>query len=136
MVRTGQRLTDPYVAGLVDADGCIRWNQGTPQVTVTGCYAPTLERLAKQFGGSVLKGGKNLSGDRPVWRWQCTGDTAMGVLDSIEAHLREKKDQARLVQVMRRLGPGERRDALETQLSDMKTTHYHLQKETKKCKKR
>lgn len=130
MAAAGQKLTSDYVAGVVDSDGCIRWSKGTPYVTVVGVFAPLMEQMQRQFGGGIYRVGCcNHHDDRPVWRWQVTGNNAMAVLHFIRSQLFEKRPQAELVFAMRKLRPGPKRASLERQLSALKQTHYHLTEE-------
>lgn len=132
MASLGQKLTSDYVAGVVDSDGCIRWNNGTPEVSVVGVFAPLMAALESRFGGRALPHTIKEKAERPVWRWYVTGDNAMRCLEFIRSALKEKRAQADIVFALRQLSPGKLRDSLVKELSALKRTHYHLKSETNK----
>ena len=114
----------------MDADGCIRWDKSTPQVTVVSVFPGVLKIYKQTFGGSIYSA-KKKGGTRAVWRWQATGDSAMKAITHLRPYLFEKRPQADLVIEIRKLKPGLARDGLVSQLKAMKTLDYPYTPEEK-----
>jgi len=107
---TRGKLSLQYVAGYIDADGCItiaktknRYGKGLPsyflRVTVMGIDKPMMEDLKETFGGSVSskmsKHGEScyLPHHHVQWRWEISGNIALQFLKRIVPFLRGKKEQ-------------------------------------------
>lgn len=90
MGRNTLELHPEYVAGMIDADGCVRISGGTTQyVSVTNRYLPVLLKMLDQYGG-------NVRAIDNVYRWEATGQTARNLLKEIIPLLEEKHEQAQL----------------------------------------
>ena len=122
----GQKHTDvwlAYIAGYIDGDGCFRWNQSSPEVSVTNCFPYTLHQLAASFGGSVRCYDNKKKG-RTYFQWRVYGEGAINLVKLLKPYLWEKLPQAELVLAIRAERPGPRRKALIKQLSSMKQIDY------------
>lgn len=65
-----------YSAGLLDGEGCIRWN-GTPSIEVTNKHYGVLAQMQDRWGGSVrLK-------DHEVYVWTLCGARAIAYLSCV-----------------------------------------------------
>jgi len=110
---TRGKLTLQYIAGFIDADGCItiakvknRYKKGFPsyylRLTVAGVDRTITEDLKELFGGSVSckmsKHGDScyLPHHRIQWIWETSGNIAMNCLKRIKPYLRAKKEQAKI----------------------------------------
>lgn len=113
-----------YLAGYMDADGCIRSDKGHPQITVTSCFPGILKVYQQWFGGSIYSAKPRNPKARPGWRWQATGDTGMQVVQALLPYLLEKRPQAEILIRMRGMGPGVAREALASQLKAIKQVNY------------
>lgn len=98
----------PYVAGVVDSDGCITIKRSAPdkygkryyglRIIVAQCsdddgIAPVIEVLQHAFGGAVSKRlGKN--GRRTMWHWCIASKMADTLLRKIQPYLIGKQKQA------------------------------------------
>lgn len=128
METIGQRPTETklaYLAGYLDADGCIQYSGGTPRVTVVSVFTGVLEEFRYYFGGTI---GSCSAKDRPVWRWFVSGEKAMTTIQVLLPHLFEKRAQADLVIHIRETRPGPFRDGLVSQLKGLKNYHYYLKR--------
>jgi hypothetical protein len=121
--QTGQKPTNDYLAGYLDADGCVRFSSGTPRVEISSVFPWILEEYIMRWGGSIRKmTGKN---SRPVWRWIVSGDKAERCLLALLPYLYVKKAQSQLVLQARRIKPGPYREAVVAQLKALKHQEYH-----------
>lgn len=110
---TRGKLSLQYIAGYIDADGCIaiakvknRYNKGFPsyylRLTVMGIDKNITEDLKDFFGGSIhCKMSKHGSScykphHRIQWRWEASGNIAMQALKKLTPYLRAKKKQAEI----------------------------------------
>lgn len=93
-----------YLAGLIDADGCITI-QGTglranlvPVVHVSNTDVELLQWLLATFGGhlSLIRQGNDRH--RAFGRWNIRGQLAVDLLAKLRPHLRVKRHQAWLAQ--------------------------------------
>ncbi len=82
-------LSIPYLAGMIDADGCVRVTGSTQYVSITNRFLPVLFEVQQLYGG-------NIRVDRNVYRYEATGPAARKMLRDIIPHLREKYEQATL----------------------------------------
>jgi intein/homing endonuclease len=126
LAKHGQTHTEvwlSYIAGYIDGDGCFRWNQSSPEVSVTNCFPYTLHQLAKHFGGTVRSYDNKKKG-RTYFQWRVYGDAAIHLVELLRPYLWEKLPQAELVLAIREERPGPRREALIRQLSSMKQIDY------------
>lgn len=103
-------LTRPYVAGLFDADGCvtiIRAKRGKTirhvlRVDISNCYAPVIEALKAQFGGTMVrrslagrkKRDPNEYGIRDSYTWISGAANAARFLRILHPYLIVKREEA------------------------------------------
>ena len=98
------RLTDAYVAGLIDGEGCISIQKATtgwshsPRVDVgmTSKALGLLRALEADYGGAVRKTRRATDKWEEAWAWCASGPTAITVLERCLPHLVLKEEQARL----------------------------------------
>ena len=92
-----------YVAGFVDADGCIRVSPHrskgasvsfTGDVAVTNTDGKVPYLLKAVFGGTLYQSNQKMENSRPIWRWRVTGAKAAKMVRLIYPHLVRKKLQA------------------------------------------
>jgi hypothetical protein len=120
---TGLKPTNAYLAGYLDADGCIRFYGGTPRIEIAGVFPWILEEYAMRWGGSVRP--MRSSHSRPIWRWSICGDKAERCLLDLMPDLYVKKAQGQLVLQARRIEPGPYRDSVIAQVKALKHRDYH-----------
>lgn len=106
-------MLDPrYVAGFVDADGCIQFTRQKetilPRVLVTNTDREILEDLQRQYGGDIsqLSVTKRKPLWKPCWCWRIANDKAVKLVREIEPYLRLKHPQALLVFGFAEAAPG------------------------------
>lgn len=143
-------LDTRYVAGLFDADGCvtiIRAKRGETtryvlRVDISNCYAPVINALKAQFGGSVvcrhLAGRKKRDpkeyGIRDTYTWITSAQCARAFLRRVLPYLIVKREEATVaLTFQRRLGlrPVDavelaERDRLAHLCSSLKRRRYDL----------
>ena len=93
-----------YLAGLVDADGCIqimrRKNQGKSHFSVRLSVSQVSEQIPiwimRNFGGRLDRFVVSKERRQPIYRWQCESLKAKEVLTLIEPYLILKKERALL----------------------------------------
>lgn len=103
-----------YLAGLVDADGCIRF--GTirkgihPILMVTNTNKQIVDDLQEAFGGDVRTAKPGESHWKTPYHWRISWSKAVDLLDKISPWLRIKQDQASTIFAWDaiRLGKGKR----------------------------
>jgi hypothetical protein len=94
------RLIDVYAAGLLDGEGCIYVD---PKLTaridvgMTERAKPTLEWLARTYGGRVRPFREETERWQAAWTWTVIGTKATAVCEQLLPHLQIKQEQARLV---------------------------------------
>ena len=111
-------VSTPYLAGLIDADGCVRVTGTSQYVSLTNRYLPVLTDIQEIYGGNVRIDGN-------VYRLELHGKNARGILREILPYLREKKEQARLTLLWSDFPPRSRmREAIEQRVKDLKQTCY------------
>jgi len=72
----GRNTLNAYAAGLLDGEGCIRWNR-TPAVEITNKHQGILVQMKDKWGGSIrLK-------DDGVFVWSLYGKRALSYLSCI-----------------------------------------------------
>jgi hypothetical protein len=85
-----------YIAGYIDGEGCIRWEQHSPCISVETCSPHALKLIKRIFGGTIFsrkREGKNQT-RRTTHRVRYYGDNCILVIKMIYPYLLEKKDQA------------------------------------------
>ena len=98
----------PYLAGLLDADGCIGVNAGTDprngrrryttRVFVSNADKGLMNWLVAEFGGNINISNQNApSNHRTMYRWVLHGTRAGPILFQVLPYLRIKAQQAELV---------------------------------------
>jgi hypothetical protein len=106
-----EQLPLPYIAGMVDSDGCLgAIIKGTQRHSVGQKYSAICNALRNQFGGSVTP--NTIHGT--VFVWQVGGANAVSFLNAIFPYLIEKRQQAEII------------NSLDT--NDAKTVLARLQK--------
>ena len=94
-------ILQPYVAGLIDGEGCISIVRSFATIHARVCFGNTNKRIVDLMK-SITGFGK--AGDRPPkkeehsesWHWRCQCDGAQGLIEQISPYLRIKGPQARL----------------------------------------
>ena len=94
-------ILQPYVAGLIDGEGCISIVRSFGTIHARVCFGNTNKRIVDLMR-SITGFGK--SGDRPAkkkqhsesWHWRCQCDGAQGFIEQISPFLRIKGPQAKL----------------------------------------
>lgn len=95
-----------YIAGFLDADGCVaiaRYQKPgsihtryQPRVTATNCDRRIPDALQKMFGGSVHKTKVTTAKHRATYNWIAVSKTATDFIEAIYPFLVVKKKQAEL----------------------------------------
>ncbi len=113
------RIQPQYVAGMIDADGCVRISGGTTQyVSITNRYLPVLFKMREQYGGNVRV-------DRNVYRYEATGKAARALLRDVIPDLEEKGEQARLCLEFSMFPPrSAQRKMIAKRIADLKKICY------------
>lgn len=78
-----------YLAGFIDADGCVVIGNGTINIRACNKNVPLLLEMQKVFGGKLA----NASGETGVYNLRWYGDEALKLADLIEDHLILKKEE-------------------------------------------
>jgi hypothetical protein len=118
-----------WTAGIIDGEGCIGlYHYGQPtealSVAVGTCSKATAEKLQELWGGGLNIPRARTKGNRLQYRWAVRTKMAVQMLEEIEPHLVEKKDQAFVgllfaetrVQRGKRIGP--KVQVFRTELAD------------------
>lgn len=97
------RLTDAYVAGLVDGEGCILIQESRGPtyhhlvtVGMTAKALSILEALQAEYGGKTKKARDATERWDTAYSWTVAGDQATDLLERIRPHLILKSEQARV----------------------------------------
>ena len=107
-----------YLAGFIDADGCVRISGSTQYVSLTNRYLPFLLKVQDTYGGNVRLDGS-------VWRYEAYGETARAMLNEVIPYLHEKKEQAVLALRFSEFPPrSQMRKALRQRVQDLKRIDY------------
>ena len=72
----GRNTLNSYAAGLMDGEGCIRWNK-TPTVEVTNKNGKVLREMAAKWGGTIRER------DEEVFVWTMYGRRALQFLKNV-----------------------------------------------------
>jgi len=117
-----------YLAGAIDADGCISVKRSTYAMRVRGdagapIYServmlkqvtPDIPRLLREtFGGSLRVDRPSTSRGKPLYAWQATDLRAVECLRAILPHLRIKRAQAENCLALRDLKEASKRAKVE-----------------------
>jgi|694.fasta_scaffold01478_29 hypothetical protein len=87
-----------YIGGYIDGEGCIRYEQYSPKISLESCNPYPLNFLATVFPQSVVKKQSRLTKrGKPVYRLCYNGVNALNILSLVMPYLIEKKDQAEKV---------------------------------------
>lgn len=113
------RIQPQYVAGMIDADGCVRISGGSTQyVSITNRYLPVLLKMRQQYGGNVRV-------DRNVYRYEATGRAARALIRDVLEDLEEKYEQAKLCLEFSTFPPrSAQRKLIIKRVADLKKTCY------------
>jgi hypothetical protein len=107
-----KRLSWKYIAGFIDADGCLdfqwlthpnypgqRWITPRARITVAISSLPLIELFHNNFGGGLHT--RDRKTDNPCWQdtvtWQIQGRKIRPFLQNIVKHLIIKKEQVKLM---------------------------------------
>ena len=96
-----------YLAGYLDGEGCLSFNQSCPRVAVTTTFPQVLHRLAEAFGGNV-RPRKTLPNQRSLFEWAVSGEKAVSLCYRLESYFHEKADQAACIIEADRVEPSKR----------------------------
>ena len=102
-----KRLSDKYVAGILDGEGCIGIKKVKSRESQSQCYAPYVkvvmtdyiipELLQHSFGGNTWER-KRTDGWKSSKEWVITGKSRVGhFLSIMQKHLIVKKPQCKIV---------------------------------------
>jgi hypothetical protein len=116
-------LDNRWLAGYLDGEGSFLWGTGI-RVAITNTHAPTLRRLARQYGGAVSQVADRTEQHRTQFQWNVYGDNAEAVVRRALPHLLEKAAQAAIVLRMRATKPGRARNRLKARLTAAKHKDY------------
>ena len=104
---TKSQLTAAYVAGLIDGEGCLwvqnkknRWFTPRCDMGMSEKAKPVLEKLHRQFGGSLNLHRKATKKWEAAWRWAVSGKACLAMLKEIAPHLVLKGEQAKMMLAM------------------------------------
>ncbi len=93
-----EKINLGYIAGYLDADGCIYIARDSPRVSYVRVQIGSLNRtplelFQEQFGGSIIS--KKVT-NGPYWNWVVKSNKAKVLLSSILPFLVNKKEEASL----------------------------------------
>lgn len=100
-----QQIDYAYLAGLVDADGCIQINRrksiknGNSYslcLSVSQCSEQIPFYLLRKFGGNIYEGKKYKENSRAMFRWSIWAIKAKNLLINLEPYLVLKKERAKV----------------------------------------
>ena len=102
-----------YVAGILDGEGClgVGWRLKkyvTPTVQVSNTKVELLHWLSERFGGAVYEHAPREGNRQACYLWTLAGTKALRVIEAALPYLVIKREQARLLLSMRRIGKGYR----------------------------
>jgi hypothetical protein len=100
----GDALNPKYLAGLLDGEGCFRFNR-TPMVEVCGSFPEILQDMQAHYGGRLVIQMPTALSRKRIYKWTVTGPTAMQVTTDVLPYLKEKEPQARLLLKVQRYPP-------------------------------
>lgn len=91
----------PYIADLVDGEGCIRFNKQNnrlyPALFITNTNLEVLEGVKNKFGGDIHKAKRIKENWKPAYHWRISYTKAALLLEKLYPYLVIKKNQANLV---------------------------------------
>ena len=109
-----------WLAGLVDGEGCLRF-QTSPSITVESTCRTVIEECNRIISGSCTAVKRRTSLGRPVFRWRIHGKKAIEASVAIAPFLKDKKEQAILLASIYNYPPkSAMRDAIIRRLKRMK----------------
>lgn len=100
-------LSNKYVAGLFDADGCLNvdYNKQNGHYNVRATFSMVhlgiLELLKTQFGGNIQGPVRRGNNSKPFWIWRLTGPNLTAFLECVKPFVEIKKEQVRVASAMR-----------------------------------
>ncbi len=113
-VNVAEEISLEYLAGLVDADGCLTITKSQPSkswrtinptykivVSVSNTCLPVIEELREQFGGFVVTMKARKNSHRVCYQWILGGRLSELLLLELVNHLRIKVRQAGLLLALR-----------------------------------
>ena len=110
-------LSLPYVAGIVDGEGCISVAKRGPYITPTVQVANTdiglLEIFYNQFGGNIDRNRESRPNRKPCHCWRLAGRAAKTFVQQIRPWLLIKGPQANIICGLIERRPGERMDSAD-----------------------
>lgn len=84
-----------YLAGFIDADGCVTVGQGTITIRACNNNLPLLKQMQNSFGGKLAMASPN----RGVYNVRWYGEEAIALADLIEDKLVLKKEEIRIMRL-------------------------------------
>ena len=95
-VKTLSNLDRAYLAGMIDADGCITWSDTQPQVNITNCCLEMLTWVSTTVGcGSILLHQKKIGNWNVNYKWVLCGRKSIkDFLTQIIPYLKVKQMKA------------------------------------------
>ena len=85
-----EEVSPAYVAGFIDAEGCVQLEQGRPILSTSQKWQPVLTQMQRQWGGGISI--NKTTGVHSL----CFNKHSRIVLEAILQHMVEKENQARL----------------------------------------
>jgi len=125
---TLEELDRAYIAGLVDADGCIQISKRCPgkrtnyalEVTVSNTDTRIINYLKNTVGGGVKE---DIRRHRKLvcFGWVITSSAAMELLEQIKPYLQSKKDEAEISIIFQQMPriQGKHKSAIEWQIDEI-----------------
>lgn len=99
-----------YLAGLIDGEGCLRFNKvrGSlyPVLLITNTNLELLEELKTAFGGNIQPLSKRKENWKQGYYWRISWTRAVEFLSHVEPELRIKKRQAHVIFAWQAIRPG------------------------------
>lgn len=93
-------LSPQYLAGIVDADGCIQFAHNRSgiyaRVLITNTYLPLLQAIQQEYGGDIQRMRKT-QGWKQGYNWRISWTKAVDFLEELSPYLIVKTEQANLV---------------------------------------
>lgn len=123
-------LTDTdwaYLAGFVDADGCIsantrqKWSNYYPRVSISQVNPEYLEFLRDTFGGALRHRVPSGMGRHMIWSLQIPSGGSRMLLAGVLPYLRYKRPQAEIALIITGHPKAEQ---LNNELRELKRSHH------------
>lgn len=103
-------LSLPYVAGILDGEGCVGFSRTRksiyPRVFIVNTYLPLLEKLKEQFGGDINPLSLRKENWKQGWAWRSSWSKSVKFLEDIYPYIFIKKNQIDCVIAWSHIRPG------------------------------